>query len=89
VFGAALQADLIWLAIVGAVTSVISAYFYLRVVYLAFMYDGEGELTLWPEIKLVVALAVVIVLLLGVLPGPWFELARDAAISSVQVLAGG
>jgi NADH-quinone oxidoreductase subunit N len=88
-FGSAIDADLIWLAVVGAITSVISAYFYLRVVYYSFMYDGEGELTLWPEIKAVVALAVFMTLLLGLLPGPWFDVAREAAEIGMQVLAGG
>lgn len=34
VFFAAVNADLVWLAVVGAVTSVISAYYYLRIVWI-------------------------------------------------------
>jgi NADH-quinone oxidoreductase subunit N len=34
VFKAAIDADLVWLAVVGAVTSVVSAYYYLRIVHI-------------------------------------------------------
>ena len=41
VFRAAVEAELVWLAIIGVVTSVVSAFYYLRVVYYMFMFDGE------------------------------------------------
>jgi NADH-quinone oxidoreductase subunit N len=89
VFGAAIDAGMLWLAIVGVITSVVSAYFYLRVVYYSFMYDGEGELAVRPPAAVAVAVAVVATFLLGIFPGPLFELARDAVFASAQVLAGG
>jgi NADH-quinone oxidoreductase subunit N len=89
VFGAAIDADMVWLAVVGVITSVVSAYFYLRVVYYSFMYDGEGALAVRPAAALAVAVAVVATFLLGIFPGPLFELARDAVFASAQVLAGG
>jgi len=36
-----------------------------------------------------VVVAAVATLLLGLMPGAWFDLARQAIISSVQVVAGG
>jgi NADH-quinone oxidoreductase subunit N len=90
VFRAVLEADLLWLALVGVVTSVISGYFYLRVVFHSFMFEGE-ETTLradWPLQTAVVA-TVVATLVLGLLPGPWFEVARQATFATVQMLAGG
>lgn len=89
VFRAALDADLLWLAIIGAVTSVISGYFYLRVVYLAYMYEGEGEVTARRPLQTAVALTVAATLLLGFLPGPLFEMAREATLNAVQLVAGG
>jgi NADH-quinone oxidoreductase subunit N len=89
VFGAAIDADMVWLAVVGVITSVVSAYFYLRVVYYSFMYDGEGALAVRPAAALAVAVAVVATFVLGIFPGPLFELARDAVFASAQVLAGG
>jgi NADH-quinone oxidoreductase subunit N len=42
VFGAAVQADLIVLAVIGVLTSVISAFYYMRVVVNMYLRDGEG-----------------------------------------------
>lgn len=89
IFRAALEADLAWLAIVGVVTSIISGYFYLRVVYLMFMYEGEGEVSTRPALNTAVALTVLGTLLLGFLPTPWFTAAQQAILHGVQALAGG
>ena len=79
----------VWLAVVGVITSVISAYYYLRIVFYSFMYDGEGEVVVKPAIALAVAVAVVLTFLLGIYPDPFFNAAREAVISGAQVLAGG
>jgi NADH-quinone oxidoreductase subunit N len=89
IFRAAIEADLLWLAIVGVVTSVISGYFYLRVVYLMFMYEGEGEVTSRPALGTALALATLATAFLGLIPTPFFSAAREAVIGSVQALAGG
>jgi NADH-quinone oxidoreductase subunit N len=90
VFRTVLEADLLWLALIGIVTSLISAYFYLRVVYLAFMFEGEGEaLPVDPALNTAVAVTVFATLVLGILPAPWFELARQATLNAVQMVAGG
>jgi NADH-quinone oxidoreductase subunit N len=89
VFRAVIEADLIWLVLVGAVTTVISAYFYLRVVYYSYMYEGEGEVSHYPVLNTAVALTAVATLLVGLLPAPWFELARQATLQGVLALAGG
>jgi NADH-quinone oxidoreductase subunit N len=92
-FQAALDADLLWLAIVGVVTSVVSGYFYLRVVFLSFMFEPEGEETspvsTWRSLNTAVALTLIVTLILGILPGDWFNVAQQAVFSSVQALAGG
>jgi NADH-quinone oxidoreductase subunit N len=90
VFRATLEADLLWLAIIGIVTSLVSAYFYLRVVYLSFMFEGEGEvLPVDPALNTAVAVTVFATLVLGILPAPWFEMARQATLTAVQIAAGG
>ena len=43
IFRAAIDADLIWLALVGVITSLISAYYYLRVIVVMYMRAGEPE----------------------------------------------
>jgi NADH-quinone oxidoreductase subunit N len=89
VFAAVLDADLAWLAIVAVLTSVVSAYFYLRIVYHSFMFEGEGQVDVKPAVKIAVTVAVVVTLILGLFPDPWLELTRDAVFSTVQALASG
>jgi NADH-quinone oxidoreductase subunit N len=43
VFSAAIEADLIILAIIGVLTSVVSAYYYVRVIVNMYLKDGEGD----------------------------------------------
>jgi NADH-quinone oxidoreductase subunit N len=90
IFRAALEADLLWLAVVGVITSAISGYYYLRVVYTMYMMDGEGEVQDgWGMNGTAVAIAVVATLILGFFPGAWFDIVRQAALQGVQALAGG
>jgi NADH-quinone oxidoreductase subunit N len=64
---AAVEAGLIWLAVLGVIASVIGAYYYLRIVYL--MWFGEprdglnGTMAFLPRVGLIVAAAV---MLLGI-----------------------
>ena len=89
VFSSAVEAGLIWLVLIGVITSVISAYYYLRVVFFMYMYEGEGEMVLKPTLISAVVIAALATLLLGILPGTWFDLARQAVIQSVQAVAAG
>jgi NADH-quinone oxidoreductase subunit N len=81
-FKAAVDAGYVPLAVVGVLTSVISAYYYLRVVVAMYMEEPTGEDN-WGPIGLGPALAltasVLIVLGLGVYPAPLLALARAAA----------
>ncbi|MCB8967901.1 MAG: NADH-quinone oxidoreductase subunit N [Ardenticatenaceae bacterium] len=95
VFRAAIEASsdgssLLWLVIIGVLTSVISGYYYLRVVYLMYMTDGEAEMVelRWP-LKTAVAITVLATVILGFMPGAWFDVTRDVVLNSVMALAGG
>ncbi len=96
VFRAAIEAsqsgpNLIWLVLIGVVTSVISGYYYLRVVYLMYMTEGEAELTgvRHPAVVTAVAVTVFFTLFLGFMPGTWFEVTREVVLNGVMTLAGG
>jgi NADH-quinone oxidoreductase subunit N len=91
VFGAVIEAGMNWLAIVGVITSVVSGYFYLRVVFYSFMYDSVEQTKIRPALGAAVAVvvAVLITFLLGVYPNPVFEAARAAVFSSAEMVAGG
>jgi NADH-quinone oxidoreductase subunit N len=86
-FGAAVAAGWVVLALVGVVMSVVSAYYYLRVVVAMYMREPEGEDT-WarvsPASAFALAVSAALTLLLGVWPAPLLALARLAARSLIQ-----
>jgi NADH-quinone oxidoreductase subunit N len=80
IFRSVVDAGLIGLALVGVITSLISAYYYLRVVIVMYMREGEPEVRseLWLETTLwVTAIGTFI---LGILPGPLLALAGNASL---------
>ena len=85
----AIDANLYWLAIIGVITSVVSAFYYLRVVYLMYMYDGEAELIKKPALLIAVWVTAIVTLLLGILPAWGYNFAQEAVIETVQHLAAG
>jgi NADH-quinone oxidoreductase subunit N len=80
IFSAAVERGHYWLAIIGVLTSVISVFFYLRIVVM--MYMTEGSDIARPRIPLPAAaglvLASIAVLYLGVLPTKVIDLAIDS-----------
>ena len=88
-FGAAVSVGSmgIALALVGVVMSVVSAYYYLRVVVAMYMSEPEGE-DAWgpvsPASAFALAVSAALTLLLGVWPAPLLALARVAARSLIQ-----
>jgi NADH-quinone oxidoreductase subunit N len=87
VFRAAVNHGLVWLAVVGVVNSLISAFYYLRVVYMMYMQPlpkREPEfLPAW-SITAVAAVAALGVVLLGVYPVPILEAADQAILDLVR-----
>jgi NADH-quinone oxidoreductase subunit N len=78
VFAAAVQANLIWLAVIGVLTSAISAYYYLRLV--VFMYFREGENKTTPAVSELgfvgLAISAVAVIALGLMPSVVIDLIK-------------
>ena len=83
-FGAAVGAGYTLLAVVGVLMSVVSAYYYLRVVVSMYMREPVPGVA-WPApspaASLALAVSVAVVLALGVYPAPVLEMARRAALS--------
>jgi NADH-quinone oxidoreductase subunit N len=79
-FLTAVHANLIGLALIGVLTSLVSAYYYLRVVIVMYMRSGEVEprSDLW--LNGTVGLAAVITLVIGILPSPLFDLASRSVL---------
>ena len=83
-FSAAVNAGYVGLAVVGVLASVVSAYYYLRVVVAMYMREPVGEDS-WARIGVLPATALAgacaVVLALGVYPGPVLDWARAAVRS--------
>jgi NADH-quinone oxidoreductase subunit N len=80
VFLAAVNAQLYVLAVVGVLTSVVGAYYYLRVVKV--MYFDEARVTIDPMsrgVAVVTGLSTVLILLFFVVPSPVLSWATGAA----------
>jgi len=76
IFIAAIKSGLTWLAILGIISSVISVYFYLRIVVLMYFKDAEGELVRSRSFSgfLGVAISVLLIILFGLMPGSLLDL---------------
>ncbi len=87
VFTAAMRAGYVWLAIIGVLTSVVSVFFYLRVIVMMYMTpESASTSTLAPTIPRIAGAALVLsaalVLYLGVLPSRVIEWAA-ASIGTI------
>ncbi|BDG03043.1 NADH-quinone oxidoreductase subunit N [Anaeromyxobacter oryzae] len=82
IFQAALGAQLYGLAILGILTSVLGAFYYLRVVLYMYMRPAEGEAEVGlvsPALSIALAAAVAVVVVFGVFADPMVRLAQAAS----------
>jgi len=79
-FWSAVQSDLIWLAVVGVLTSVVSAFYYLRVVIEMFMREPEGDVqpARYESLRFSMWLTAAATFILGVLPSSLLTLVQQA-----------
>jgi NADH-quinone oxidoreductase subunit N len=87
VFGAAVNAGLVWLAVVGVLNSLVSAFYYLRVVYVMYMKpESSAAPEIAPSFTLAATAAVTAagVCLIGLVPTPVLTAARVAALTFVR-----
>ncbi len=70
--------ELIWLVVAAVVNSVISAYYYLRIVVAMYFRERAAEFSSYPSLAtgMVLVLLVVLVIGLGVIPAPWLAMVR-------------
>jgi NADH-quinone oxidoreductase subunit N len=84
VFGAAVQSGFIWLAVIGVLNSVVSAYYYIRVIVTMYMYDGEKRiepLSARPALASAIVVAALATILVGVFPATSMWRARTGFAS--------
>jgi NADH-quinone oxidoreductase subunit N len=80
IFQAVIQSGGIWLALVGILTSLFSAYYYLRVLVVMFMRPGEPEARQESWLGLVTVISALAVVLLAFVPGALFNAATQAVL---------
>jgi NADH-quinone oxidoreductase subunit N len=68
------------LAIIGLVTSVISAYYYLKVVVIMYMHSGEPAAVEDVWVRFTAIVTAVAVLIFGIIPGPLLTMAAQALL---------
>jgi NADH-quinone oxidoreductase subunit N len=92
IFGSAIDAGYIGLAVVGVLNSALSLYYYVRVVVFMWITGREGavlEVKLPAALTAVLALSVAGTVLLGLYPGPLFEFAAASAATLGRVALPG
>jgi NADH-quinone oxidoreductase subunit N len=85
VFSAAIKAGYSWLAIIGVLTSIVSVFFYLRIIVMMYMTPTDSPAR-FPEVPRLVGAALVVsailIFYLGILPSRVIDLAA-ASISTI------
>ncbi len=83
IFKAALDANLVWLAVLGLLNSAVAAYYYLRVLVVMYMNEpGEATLAIQPVgagIGATLWVAAVGTLLLGIFPSALLNFATSSS----------
>jgi NADH-quinone oxidoreductase subunit N len=79
-FRAAIEGQFYLLAVIGVLTSLISAYYYLRVVVTMYMRDGDPETTSEPWLNLTWGTAAILTVLVSLVPSPLFDWASQAVL---------
>jgi NADH-quinone oxidoreductase subunit N len=76
IFIAAIKSGLTWLAILGIISSVISVYFYLRIVVIMYFKESEADVVYSKSFSgfFGVVISVLLVILLGIIPGSLLDL---------------
>jgi NADH-quinone oxidoreductase subunit N len=82
VFAAAVQADMIWLAVVGVLNAIIGIYYYLIVLKVVYLYDSDKKDQPIPSTRLqkgALIVSVLLIIFLGTFFAPWYDLALSGA----------
>jgi NADH-quinone oxidoreductase subunit N len=82
VFSAAINAGLVPLAVIGVLTSVIGAFYYLRVIKVMYFDAGQPNFDKTPgSVRFVMAVGAIVTALLVFIPGPLISAAHAAALA--------
>ena len=80
-FRAIMEGGVYWLAIVGVITSLISAYYYLRVIVVMYMKSGDPVLARDTWLELAIGISAVATVLISLVPQSLFSWASQALLT--------
>jgi NADH-quinone oxidoreductase subunit N len=84
VFAAAVKADLVWLAFVGVLNSIVGLYYYLTVLKYVYLFRSDDEskpLEISRPYTIALTILIIGIILIGTLFGPWFNITNVIASS--------
>jgi NADH-quinone oxidoreductase subunit N len=86
VFQAAVRAStsnplLLAVTIIAVLTSVVSAFYYLRIPVVMYFREGDGEARLQPVLGVALGLTALATLVLGIIPTAFFQMAQQALLA--------
>jgi NADH-quinone oxidoreductase subunit N len=86
VFAAGVQANYVWLVVVGILNSIVGVYYYLNVMKYVYLFRMQGEdeekhpIALTPPYAIALAVLAAGVILVGTVFAPWFGFSNAAAL---------
>jgi NADH-quinone oxidoreductase subunit N len=86
IFGAAIKAGYVWLALIAVINTAISLFYYMRVAMVMYMREPPKALVVSPSrpLHVAVAFAVLGTLIIGIYPGPFLEFAQASILGLLQ-----
>src|SRR4030043_649001 len=84
VFSAAVKVDMIWLAFVGVLNSIVGLYYYLTVLKYVYLFRSDDEvkpLDISRPYSIALTILIIGIILVGTLFGPWFNISTTIASS--------
>lgn len=83
-FRTALEGGFTGLAVIGVLTSLVSAYYYLRIVIIMYMQDGEPDVQREPWLKWTAGLSAVVTVVMTIFSAPLFAWAASSVLSIMR-----
>jgi NADH-quinone oxidoreductase subunit N len=84
IFAAAVDAGMVWLAVIGLINAIIGLYYYLVVLKVIYLYRSEGDeepLLIPQTYSLTLGFLTLAIVLIGFIFSPWFNLIVEATSS--------
>ncbi|OQX91319.1 MAG: hypothetical protein B6D58_08535 [candidate division Zixibacteria bacterium 4484_95] len=82
IFSGAINHGFYWLAVIGVLNSLVSIYYYLRVVVAMYMRQPQTRLVdiaISPSLMIAIIITLLLVIQIGIFPDNWLSLAKQAA----------